>query len=269
MGKDAPDPPDPQEVSRADAQAKIRTAQEQSRLNALDVFSPYGSSQFMFDPNTNLPIAQVNELSPELQGVFESQTAAQQGLADQTSSFLSGLPQAGGFSLGDIPGTDDIAETSYESRVAQMRPDFEDARENIEIRMAERGIAPGSSIWEDEMNRFERARNETFSQASRQAELDAGQEFQRLLGNRVTERGLPFQELSQVMGLQTGMPQVQSGPVPQTQVGNTDVSGNVWNAYKAQQQQAQAGNEGLFGLASGIFGPIMSEAAGPIVGAFT
>jgi len=252
MGKDAPDPPDPRQVAAAQAKANKDTAREQTRLNSMDVFSPYGSSQFYFDPRTNLPIAQVNELTPELQGVFDAQTGVQQGIADQTQGFLGGLPQAGSFSLDQIPGTDQIAQTSYEDQLALMRPDFEEQRETMEIRLAERGIPVGSSIWQEEMDRFERARNETLSGAARKARLDAGQEFQRLLGNQLTERNLPFQELSSLMGLQTRAPQIQNAPIPQSQISNTDVAGNIWNAYQAEVNQASAANSGLFGLASAI-----------------
>jgi hypothetical protein len=72
MGKKtpkAPTPPDPTVVSGAQADANIRTAQEQQRLNMVNTYGPDGSVTYGADPNAPGGYSQTTTLSPQQQQI--------------------------------------------------------------------------------------------------------------------------------------------------------------------------------------------------------
>jgi hypothetical protein len=87
--------------------------------------------------------------------------------------------------LAPTPSTQDIANTFYEQATSRFQPDIDAARHAKEIELAQRGIPVGSSVYNDEMDRLDRAANNAYSDAARQAELAAGQEQSRQFGQNL------------------------------------------------------------------------------------
>src|SRR4030067_362544 len=71
-------------------------------------------------------------------------------------------------------------------------------------------------------------------------------------GNLVTEYNLPLGTLSTLMGNAQGVQNPSFSNYAQASAPATDVSGNVWNSYNAQVQQANQNNSNLWGGALGL-----------------
>ena len=261
MGKKAPKAPNPAKVAAAQTESNKETAAYNAALNRINQYSPFGSltyTQSGVDPETGAPIySQSVSLSPAMQGLLDSQIGAQQGISDAISGAIGRLPG----SAFDPSGIDasGIAQASYERRLGLLQPQFDERAKQLNTMLAERGLPVGSEIYSDEMNRFERARNEALQGAARQAELDALQEHQRQFGNLLTEYNLPYQNLGALMGVSSPVQQPSFQNFAQSASPATDVSGNYWNAYNAQMQQYQNQQNqlmsGLLGLGTLALAP--------------
>lgn len=253
MGKSAPKTPDPMKVSEAQTASNKETAEYNAALNRINQSSPFGSISYTqngTDPNTGAPLyTQNTQLSPQLQQLLESQWGAQQGISNAISGAIDNLP--GAFDPSGI-NTDKIRDASYSMRVAQMQPQWEEGWRNLEGMLNDRGLPIGSEIATNEMNRFDRARNDSLAQISRQAELDSAQEYQRQFGNLLTEHQLPLSTLSTLMGNSAPVSNPQFSPFATSSAAGTDVSGNIWNAYKADSAAANNANKNLFGGLLGL-----------------
>jgi hypothetical protein len=253
MGKSTPKAPDPYKVSAAQTQSNKETAEYNAALNRIDQSSPFGSinyTQSGTDPKTGAPLySQNTQLTPQMQALFDSQIGAQQGISSAITGALGNLP-TGAFNP-DI-NVDDVRKRSYDSQMALLAPQFDEGWRNLEGTMSDRGIPIGAEIWDNEATRFDTARDSAQLGAARQADLDASNEFQRQYGNELTEYNLPLQQLSALMGNSQAVQNPSFSPFAQSSSAGTDVSGNVWNAYKAdvdragQQQSNMMG--GLLGL---------------------
>lgn len=254
MGKSAPKAPDPYKVSAAQTQSNKETAEYNAALNRIDQSSPFGSisySQSGTDPKTGAPLyTQNTQLSPELQALLQSQMGSQQGISDAISGAISHLPREAFDSSGI--NTDKIRDASYSMRVAQMQPQWQDEARALEGRMSDRGIPIGSEIWNTENTRYDQAKNDSLAQISRQSELDAANEYQRQFSNQMTEYNMPLQYLTALMGNSSAVQNPTFSPFAQSAAANTDVSGNVWNAYKANVDRHNTQQSNMMGGLLGL-----------------
>ena len=287
-GSDSPPPPDPMKTAQAQALFNKEAAIEAAKLNAIDQTGPFGSTTFQRRAD-GTPMSQSVTLSPEMQKWLDSQFGASTKLQETTSRQLDYLPtdkfqlptgssadslarDAFGNAVLDPSSfdTSKIAQTSYDQATSLMRPDLDMAKKEAEIRLGQRGIPVGSEIWNQEMDRINRGETQALSSAARQAQLDAGNEqtraignavtarnygsntFQTNLGNKLLERNQPFSEAAALMGT---TPQFQTPSFMNTSaqsVAAPDYSGGVYNAYNAQVQAAQNKNSALGGILGGL-----------------
>lgn len=110
MGKNSSKPPpapDPVALANSQADANIRTAQEQQRLNLVNQVGPNGSVTWAADPNAPGGFTQTTALSPGQQGIYD----ALQTLTGQQLGALGGtLGQ--GFDTRGLPGLQTGADLS-------------------------------------------------------------------------------------------------------------------------------------------------------------
>lgn len=266
MGKSTPKPPDPHKVSAAQTQSNKETAEYNAALNRINQSSPFGSisySQSGTDPTTGAPLyTQNTQLSPQMQSLLDSQMGAQQGISSAITGAIGNLPSEA-FDPSGI-NTDKIRDASYSMRLAQMQPQWDDEGRALEGRLSDRGIPIGSEIWNTENTRFDQAKNDSLAQISRQSELDAANEYQRQFSNAMTEYNMPLNYLTALMGNSQGVQNPTFSPFAQSAAAGTDVSGNVWNAYKANVDRA---NQQQSNMMSGILGIGKLAAAIPTGGA--
>lgn len=276
-GSDAPAPPDPEKTAAAQAKYNEQAALAQARINAVDQYGPMGSTTYERNPDGS-PKSQTVNLSPQMQSWLDSQFGASTKLQNATSKQLDYLP-TDKFQLPTGPSATDyarnaygadildtskfsdtgaVAQASYDQAKSMFEPDLAQARKQNEVTLAQRGIKPGDEIYRDEMDRLERGANNAYTQAGRQATLDAGAEqsrranlagqantfgqnqYQTNLGNTLLERQQPFQEASALMGNtpQFGQPSfMQTG---QNNVASPDYIGASNTAYQGQLANWQA-----------------------------
>jgi len=229
-----PKPPSVRKMTQQQTIANRQAAQDTLRANAIDRYGPYGSTTFDRDAQGN-PVAQRVSLSPQMQGIFDTQADVQGGIAGASHNALGFLPGTA-FDPSTLPGTDQIAQTFYDSKVARMTPQFNDTWRNLEVTLSDRGIPIGSEVWNTEQDRFERAKNEALGQAAMQAELAAGNEYQRLFGNALATRNQGYNELGRLVGMQSGVPVPDYVKLPGVSVAAPDVTSAAWSNYAARQQ---------------------------------
>ncbi|MCP3878334.1 MAG: tail fiber domain-containing protein [Sulfitobacter sp.] len=113
----APTPPDPAVTAGAQTANNIGTAIANANLQSVDQVTPYGNLTFdqtdtfeYTDPNTgevhNIPrFTATQSLSPEMQGIFDSQTAAQGNMASLAADSSARLNEymAQGLDTGSLP----------------------------------------------------------------------------------------------------------------------------------------------------------------------
>jgi hypothetical protein len=253
FGGDAPETPDPYKISADQNKSNKDAAAYSAALNRVNQTSPFGSltwAQSGTDPATGAPIyTQNTQLSAPMQNLFNAQTKNQQGLAGQINSALGRIPQ--GFDASGID-TSNIAKASYDSAVSRMSPQFDEGWRNLETTMSDRGIPIGSEVWNNETTRYDTAKGNSLAEAARQAELSAGQEAQRQFGNKVTEYQLPLGTLSTLQGMSNPVTTPTFSSYSTPNASPADVSGNVWNAYTADQKKNQDAQSNLWSGIGGI-----------------
>jgi hypothetical protein len=252
MPSGTPKTPDPYATAAAQTQTNKDTAGYNAALNRVNQSSPFGSSTYSItgtDPTTGAPIySQQTSLSPELQGLFNTQVNTQQGISDATLKALNLLPQQS-FDPSGIDTTD-IFNTSLQSQLAALKPQFDQGMTNLQGTMSDRGIPIGSEVWNTQLGNYNNAKDQSLLAASRQAQLDASNEAQRQYGNQYQQYMMPYQQLSSLMGNSQSVSNPSFSGVPQSASANTDVASNIWNSYNAQMQQANQKNQNLMGLGS-------------------
>jgi hypothetical protein len=244
------------------------------RMGALDQYSPFGSTTYERGPD-GLPTSQTVNLSPEVQSWLDSQFGASSGISNAALQQISHLPQdkfqlptgtsatdyatqAFGSGILDPSSFTDlsgIAQTSYDQAKSLFDPDIQDARKKMEVTLAQRGINPGDEIYKDEMDRLDRSANQAYSGASRQAQLDAGNEqsrrfntalqgqtfgqnqYQTNLSNDLLERNQPYAEASALLGTNPSFQTPSFMNTPTQAISSPDYQGQVNANYQQQANQ--------------------------------
>lgn len=257
MGKSsAPKAPDPYKVADAQSQANIDAIRESAKINALNTYSPYGSTVFQKD-SKGIPISQTMTLSPQEQAFYDTSGQIKNSLAGKAQGYLNYLPSAA-FAGPDQGAGDAVSKALYDRRLGMVKPQLDEADNALRLQLSERGIPIGSEIYKDEMNRLSRARGDTLAAISQDATLAGGQEYDRQLANSLTIRNQPFNEISAFLQGAPSMPTPQFSNQPGYQVAAPDISGLIQNDYATRLAQSNQSNSslmnGLFGLGSAALG---------------
>ena len=281
----SPKPPDPYKTAAAQYEFNKKAAEDSMRMGTIDQYSPFGSTTY--DRNAaGLPTSQTVSLSPEVQSWLDSQFGASAGLSDAALRQIGYLPEdkfqlptgpsatdyatgAFGSELLDpssFSDLSDISQTSYDEARSLFEPDIENARNQMEVQLAQRGIPVGSEIYNQEMDRLDRSANQAYSGAARQAKLDAGNEqsrrfntalqgqtfgqnqYQTNLSNELLERNQPFAETSALLGTNPSFQTPSFMNTPTQNIAAPDYQGQLNANYQAQL----ANQGGLWNTIGGI-----------------
>lgn len=245
----APTAPDPYKVADAQAGVNKETIQESAKVNALDQYAPWGSTTYTRD-STGLPTAQTINLSPEGQQFYDTTSGLANVLAGKANDFAGFLPTTPFEAPSDSAG-DAVAKALYDRKLGMIQPQLDEADNKIKVQLAERGIPIGSEIYNTEMDRAARNRNDTLAALSQDARLAAGSEYDRQLANALTMRAQPFNEVSAFL---QGAPAMQSPSfqsTPAYQMAAPDLAGMIQSNYQSQLSQY---NQGQSALSNGLFG---------------
>lgn len=247
----APKAPDPVATSQAQTAANKETSAFQQAMNNVNQTTPFGSltySQTGKDPTTGAPIWSANtSLSPELKALLDKQMTSQGNIADVLTQTTGFLPTSA-FDPSGLPSTENIAKTAYDRQVGLLNPEFQDSATKLGVSLSERGIPVGSEVYNNEMDRFERAKNQSLTAAAQSADLASTTEQQRQLQNAMQQYNMPYDQIAKLMGVNPSVSNPAFQQTGQTGVANTDVAGNIWNAYQAKAAQSAAINQGIGGI---------------------
>lgn len=285
-GGKAPKAPDPNVVSQAQTQSNQETAAYNAALNRTNTYTPAGSSEFTVTGTdaSGAPIYRQDvKLAPDAQALYDQQMAQSRQLGNIAQNMMGrvGENYAQPLDTSSAPklyGADDLLaarqqaqDALYNRQTDYLDPQWQQREEQFRTRMANQGITEGNEAWQNAKFDEDRARSFDYGQA-RDAAIGAGaaetgmladisgrqraQTMQELYANRA----LPLNEFNALRSSsQVDMPQFEGAA--NVNSANTDVSGNMWNAYQAQldrynaqQAQSNAIMSGLFGLGSAGIG---------------
>jgi hypothetical protein len=273
---EAPTPPDPNQVSQGQYKSNVNTAVAQNTMNNVNTYGPMGSSVFTQTGTKKIGGVDVPTweqhvtLNPELQALYDRYIGNQQQIGNIANAQLGNIAGAFGQPLNfdDIPSAPTADRGYYEDALfSRLNPQLERDRLAMENRLANQGIMPGSEAYREAIALSDRGMNDARMQALLQAGNYAQQEYgmgadarDRAVREKLMLRQQPLNELNALMsGSQATLPQF--GGFQGASVQPTDYSGNVWNAYNAQNQayQAQLGQQNaMMGGIAGLLGNAMT-----------
>jgi hypothetical protein len=246
LAPDTPEPPDPKEVAAAQAEANIKTAQEQARLAMTGQVTPFGSVQYVPDPTSPSGYRAVTTLTPE-----------QQALLGQSQDLQA---QYGGIAGEQLGRVGDTFATPFDLNAGRateisdiqrtfLDPQWEQQTKALEAELLNRGIRPGSEQYETMMRQHSQQRDDSYNKMF----LDAWQMANQAA---LTERNIPIQDLLALGGNASpgGVAPVGGAPTPSPGVAPTDIVGPTYASYNAQMQNSANQMGGLFGLGSSLLG---------------
>lgn len=240
MGKKTPKAPDPMKVAEAQTKSNIDTAQAQAKLGMTGQQSDFGSLQYVADPNSPSGYKAVSSLSPEEKALLEQRQGAAGTLNTNVQNTIS-TP----FDLNAARGTEisDIQKTFLD-------PQWEQQRSALENRLLNQGVRPGSEQYENQMRQFGQQKDDAYNKMF----LDA---FNTANSAALTQRNLPISDYTALNGMASPTPAPVNTPAPG--VSTTPVGQYIYDSNKTQQQNAQAANQGLYGLAGTIGAAFLSD----------
>lgn len=278
-GGKAPKAPDPNVVSAAQTRSNQDTAEYNAALNRVSTYTPQGSSVFSTtgtDPSGAPIYRQDVTLTPDAQALYDQQQAQSRQLGNTAQNMMSRVDQSMATPMDtskapQLFGADDLLgarqqtqDALYNRQAAYLDPQWNNRETAFKSQMANQGIVEGSEAWRNATDDQNRARSFDYSQARNDAIAGALPEMAFLSdtarGNRgmtldemYRQRAQPLNEFNALRSSsQVDMPQF-SGATP-SNMANTDVSGNTWNAFQANLDRYNAQQAGSNNLMSGMFG---------------
>ena len=246
----APATPDPYATSAAQTQSNQATAQTQAGLNAVNLYTPLGSS--VYTP-TGAPIGssqpQYNQninLTPTGQQTLQNYQQQQQALGQIGNQLLPSVTNALGQQQPTATDINNLSQNAsnayYNQQSAYLDPQWETAGNQLHSQLANQGITQQSDpeAYNNAMDAFNRQKTFAYNQAQQGAINQGPQNAAQLQALYTQQQMTPFNELQALMGgSQVQMPQApQTSP---TQVAPTNLAGNVYNSYQGQLGAYNAG----------------------------
>ena len=261
----APPPPDPYAVAAAQGAQNRMAGVDQSRMNNVSQYTPYGSIVYTEKPREGINGSMLGgvyipqfeartTLSPAMQKLLDSNLANSQA----TSGVESGLLKN---ASANIQKPLDLSYGATEENLNRLGrntldPQFEQQKLQLNQQLANQGLTPGSEGWNYAQKAFGQnqasAYNDLYLRGHGQAVSDIMNQYNS-----------PINTLSALRGnTQVSQPGIGAlAPTAQSAINPPDLQGAVYKSYDAQMQnaqmQAQSQNAmlgGLFGLGGSLLG---------------
>ena len=167
MGKSSsPSSPDTAGAARETAAGNLKVAQAAASANRVNQSSPWGSLQYSqsgTDAQGNPTYTATQSLPGELQGT------AQNLMGNVASNFSTPFDTSQLPALQVNPG-----QTAQDAIMARLNPQFDRQQSQLETKLANQGIAPGTEAWKNAEYDLNTARNDAMTQAALQG-INVGQ----------------------------------------------------------------------------------------------
>lgn len=262
MGKsDAPPPPDYAGAAKETAAGNLEAAQQATKANRINTYTPYGNLTYAQDPNDPDKWTSTVSLSPTGQALLDQQNKTSLGLGNLQDAATARV----GATLGSpMPSAYDPTKATNNAAdliSGRLLPQQQRDRADLETQLANQGIMPGSEAYTRAMDQIGRDQNDARQQAQLQG-ITLGQSQQgQQYAQEVANRNMPMNELNAIRtGAQVTNPTFQQSPQQATTSG-ADMLGaaNGLNQYnlglynsKVGQQNALLGTAGQLGGAAAL-----------------
>jgi len=258
----APATPDYTGAANATAAGNLAAAQQATRANRVNQYTPYGSMTFKENPEGTWD--QFLNLSGTGQKLLDADNQSALGLAGLQSNAMQGVAgqqQQGWNDSALAPTAINPGQTAQDAIMARLNPQFDRKQAALETQMANQGIARGTEAWKAGMSDLTNQQNDAMSQAALQG---IG------LGQQARQQGIQEQQffnsrdLNNLNALRTGSQVTNptfSSYNQQATTAGPDMMGATQAGYNAQLGATNANNafgssamQGLFGLGSAAMG---------------
>ena len=258
----APAAPDYAGAARETTQGNLSAAQTATAANRVNQVTPYGNLNYAItgeDPYGNPTWTATTSLSDIGQQLLNNQNQASLGLGGTINSALGRVQSTMGQEFNpQLPSTGFNPSQSYQDAyMERLRPQIEQGREALDVKLANAGIPVGSEAYKRAMMTQSQRENDLLLGATTQGFGVGSQANQQAFNQELTKYNMPLNTLSALRsGSQVQNPSFVNAPQQATTQG-ADILGASQMGYNAQlgnfnqQQAAQAGfNQGLMGLGS-------------------
>ena len=258
MGKrsSAPKPPDPRETSAAQTATNVGTAIANNAMGMVDQYTPEGSLTHQqtgttqwHDPYTgktyNIPTySATTELSPEAQGIYDTNLETQQNLAtvgaDQSAFLEDYMSQPFQYEAGDHEAW---ATGLYDDL---NREGIERDRAALDTRLVNQGLTPGSEAYDAAMGNLLDSQGDARSRFL----LDS---FNTGFSTAQAQRNQPINEITALLsGSQVSQPNVALAG--SSRIPTTDVAGLIGQNYNQRYANWADEQERRGSMLGGLFG---------------
>lgn len=250
MGKQsAPPTPDYSAAAKETAAGNLDMARLGTKANRVDYNTPYGSLDYTQNPNDQDSWSANVNLSPEQQQLFDQQNKSSIGLANLQDQAVDrvGAAQSSPFDFGSVP---DVQDKAYESYASRLDPQWQHREGQMDAKLANQGIAPGTEAYTAAMRDFSNGRNDAYQQANVAAINTAPQTMQLA----TALRNMPLNELNALRtGSQVTNPTFSNVPQQATTAG-PDMLGATNMGYQSQLGATNAANASSSSMMSGLMG---------------
>lgn len=234
--------------------ANIQTSIAQQQLNNTNQVTPYGNLTYSQTGGTDVngnwvpQYTATQTLSPEQQQIYNETTGLQnQALGQIAPGVLNNVQTAV-----NTPLTDNttLRNNAYNALTARSTQDLNTQLDQQKTQLANQGIQPGSTAYNNAILPFTRA----ITDASNQATINAGTIAQQDLGTQQTIRNQPLQDYATLMGFGGGVTNPNYVNTPQASVQAADMESPAIAQYQANTAAGNAATGGMFGLAGSAIG---------------
>jgi len=256
----APAAPDYTGAARETAQGNLEAARAAAAANRVNQITPYGNLNYAItgeDTYGNPTWTATTTLSDIGQQLLNNQNQASLGLGSTINSALGRTQEMMGQGFNpNLPSTGiNPGQTYQEAYMERLAPQIAQNREMTTASLANQGIVPGTTAYDNAMRQQQQKENDLLLGATTQGFGVGSQANQQAFNQELTKYNIPLNTLSALRsGAQVQNPTFVNAPQQATTSG-ADILGATQMGYNAQmgnynaQQAAQQGfNSGLMGL---------------------
>ncbi len=227
--------PDYMNLANQQSQYNQQNAQNTSALNNPNFYGPNGAQVRTRNADGSYSVTQ--SLSPELQHQLDQQNSlnstlgARAGqLANREGLNFNGAPNAPTFNtdgVNQIPtgNADDLnaaRDSVYNQSTQYLDPQFKQAQSDMESKLANQGIMPGSDAYNREVSNFNLQKQKAYGDARNSAIQAGGAEQSRLFGLGLQSHTTGMNDA--LAGFNTGLQGRQQGVSEQTAIHNSPIN---------------------------------------------
>lgn len=240
----APQAPDPMTTAGDQFKFNQTAAAEQNRINSYNQTNPYGSISYVKDPNSPSGYTVNTALSDPEQQLLNTQQGTQQILGntaqDLARNTASMYGQAPALNISDTMNKLQGWQQDY------VNPIFQQQRSNLEARLQNQGLTPGSQAYNNAMNLQARNEGDINNQFFQTAEPLA-------FNQAVTQYQLPLQTMAGMFGASSP----QQGTFQQTPTATVqppNYAGLAEQNYEQNNKSYMSNLAGMYGIGSSLAG---------------